>query len=344
MHTLKCTSCGHTDVSIGHYNHDLIDNPDEEMLVFEKPPEIKLSNAPKIVFAMPIGTKQHILRYTCAKEDGGCGGEWADVPAYKTPNLIPVQMLMNYHQLQMPLNVTTTLITKSGMLSSEARQLMTKQAIRLGAKYIVYWDDDILVPAEGVYRLYNFMEKNPKVGIVTGVCTTRHDEFVEPVIYKAHGDGASWDFECGDGAIPEPIFAAGAGFMMARVEAIQASIEKLKAENGGNEVPIWADEKAFKVENDRPGVQRLNQFWGHDVRFCRVIQEAGYHVFVHGNVLCGHLDVRTGKIYMLPDDAPGFQKVRDRIASKTQGQGQSPQSDGGVPQGNAPVEQRVESH
>lgn len=310
MHILNCKSCGSADVSLHHYNHDVLDG--ESTLEFDSPPQIKISNAPKIIFAVPVGSKQHILQHAC----GECGTEWADVPTYKTPSLIPVQFMMNYHMLQMPLNVTTSLLTKSGVLSSVARQILTKRAIDLGAKYIVYWDDDILVPSDAVYRLYNFLEKNPVVGIASGICTTRHDEFLEPVIYKAHGDGATWDFECGEGAIPEEVFAVGSGFFMVRVDAIKAVIEKTKAENGGTEIPVWADEKAFKV-TEGAAIARTNQFWGHDVRFCRLMVEAGYRVFVHGAVLCGHLDVHSGKIYVLPDDAPGFKKVYDRLHPAT---------------------------
>ncbi len=273
-------------------------------------PEIKVSNSPKIVFAIPVGGKRMRSEWTCT----GCNMKHADIAVAKTPNVIPIQFMLNYHQVQMPLNVTTTILVKSGLLSSESRQILTKKAIRLGAKYIVYWDDDILVQSDAVYRLYNFMEKNPKVGIVSAVCNTRHPEFVEPVIYKVHGDGASWDFECGEGAIPEQIFAAGAGFMMARVEAIEAAIEKIKADNAGTELPIWADEKAF-MPSTKPGITHYNQFWGHDVRFCKLIQEAGYFVYVHGAVLTGHLDVETGTIYTLPADAPGFKKVQDRLAA-----------------------------
>jgi len=332
--------CGAAEVSTVHYNHDIIEG--ESTLEFEQPHAIKLTNAPKIVFAIPCGTKQHVLRYTCDKTQGGCGSEWADVPTYKTPTLIPIQFLMNYHSLQMPLNVATILLVKSGLLSSEARQIMTKRAIEMGAKYIVYWDDDILVPADGLYRLYNFMEKNPKVGMVASVCTTRHAEFTEPVIYKTHGEGAYWEFECGEGAVPEQIFAAGAGFTMARISAIVDVIAKLKADNGGTEVPIWADEKALIITKDKPGVDQINQFWGHDIRFCKLLQESGYPIYVHGAVLCGHLDVRTGQIYTLPDDAPGYQKVKDRLAkSKENSQGSIGIQ---IPHTSLGVETRTSSH
>lgn len=342
MHTQKCNNCGKTDLSLSHFNHDIIDG--EPSIQFDRQPEIKIAHAPKIVFAVPIGAKRLDQKFQCTKDDGGCGLVWEDRPTIRALNMVPVQFMLNYHQLQMPLNVTTTMLVESGRLSSEARQIITKKAIRMGAKYIIYWDDDILVPADAVYRLYNFLEKNPKVGIASAVCNTRHPEFVEPVIYKVHGEGATWDFECGEGAKPEQIFAAGAGFMMARVSAIEAVIEKLKADNDGHEVPVWADEKVFKVNPAViKGVSQFNQFWGHDVRFCRLMQEAGYYVFVHGAVLTGHLDATTGHIYTLPDDAPGFAKVKERLDAE-KAQRESGQSDGRIQAGDVAVEQRPEGH
>ena len=329
LHTQKCNGCGSVDIQLSHLNHDIIDG--EPNIEFDRPPEIKIANSPKIVFAIPVGGKRLRSEWTCT----GCNMKHADVAVAKTPNVVPVHFMLNYHQVQMPLNVTTTIMVKSGLLSSEARQIMTKKAIRAGAKYIVYWDDDILVQSDAVYRLYNFMEKNPKVGIVSAVCNTRHPEFVEPVIYKQHGDGATWDFECGEGARPEQIFAAGAGFLMARVEAIEAAIAKITADNAGTELPIWADEKAFIPAGHG---QTQNQFWGHDVRFCRLIQEAGYYVYVHGAVLTGHLDVETGMIYTLPADAPGFAKVQERINAENQARAAA------VPAGTPADEQRPESH
>ncbi len=297
--------------SFHQFNHDVLDG--EVTIHFDRPPDIKLSNAPKIVFAIPVGSKRLNTHFLCSKEHGGCGSEWADVPAITTPSMVPVQLMLSYHNLQMPLNVSTTFLTVSGYLSSVARQIMTKRAIQLGAKYIIYWDDDTLPPQDAAYRLYNFMEKNPQVGIATAVCTTRVEP-VEPVIYAAHGDGAHWDFECGPGAIPEPIFASGGAFCIARISAIVDVIEMLKAQNDGQEVPVWADEKVLTDYEDKErGIYKRGTFWGHDVRFYRLMQEAGYHAVVHGALLCGHLDAQTGIVYEMPKDAPGFKKVQERL-------------------------------
>lgn len=314
MQQTQCGKCGHSEFSHHHFNHDVLDG--EPTLVFDRPPDIKLSNAPKIVFAVPVGSKRMIEHFLCDKKNGGCGSEWADVPAVISPSLVPVQFMLAYHGLQLPLNVTTSFITVSGYLSSEGRQILTKRALKMGAKYIIFWDDDVIPPADAVYKLYNFMEKNPKVGITASVCTTR-GPIVEPVVYKAHGDGCTWDFECGPDAIPEQIFASGGGFVIVRAAAVTDVIEKMKAENNGQEVPVWADEQILSDYEDKArGITKRSIFWGHDVRLYRILQEAGWYACVHGGVLCGHLDINSGVVYELPADAPGFQKVKDRRAAE----------------------------
>jgi SAM-dependent methyltransferase len=198
-----------------------------------------------------------------------------------------------------PLNVSMSYLVKTGMLSSHARQVMTMEAIRMGAEYIFYVDDDTLIPPLGLYTLYNFMEQNPHAGAVSGVYTTRETPN-EPLIYKEHGEGASWDFQMGKGATPELIFGAGAGCLLARVSSIKSWME------ANPDVPIWADEKDLPSEKGENGVM-----WGHDVRFCRMLNLHGHPVYVHGAVLCGHYDIKTGQTFTVPETAPGFKKVRN---------------------------------
>jgi SAM-dependent methyltransferase len=266
--------------------------------------QIKIADAPQIAVCVPIGAKYVKAVMKCPEEHGGCGQTYQQLEGVRAPNLIPFQFLACHMNLQQPLNTGMTYFFESGRLSAEARQIMTKNALRLGAKYILYWDDDTLPPQLGLYTLHNWMERHPEAGAISGVYTTRHHPN-EPLIYTAQGKGAAWDFEMGPGAEPEPILGGGAGFLLARASAIEKTIEYMTAENGGTELPIWSD------ENDKPETGRAH-FWGHDMRFCRLLNEWGFPVYVHGEVLCDHYDITTGETFRVPPDAPGFQKCRDR--------------------------------
>jgi len=192
-----------------------------------------------------------------------------------------------------------------GMLSAQARQIMTMEAIRMGAKYIFYVDDDTLIPPKGLYTMHNFMEQNPRIGAVSGVYTTREDP-PEPLIYRAHGEGCAWDFEMGEGATPEPIFGAGAGCLLARVEAIKEWMDEHP------NVPIWADERQVPQDGDE---KQHRVMWGHDIRFCKLLNEQNWPVYVDGRVLCGHYDLKSNKIVMIPNTAPGLLKRNINSAS-----------------------------
>lgn len=258
---------------------------------------IKLAQRPKIIVAMPVGGKPIIDVF----EDKD-GNKYANQRGFHAQGLIPVQFMLSHMNWTPPLNVSMSYMVKTNMLSSHARQIMTMEAIRQGAEYIFYVDDDTLIPPLGLYTLYNFMEQNPHAGAVSGVYTTRETPN-EPLIYKEHGEGCSWDFEMGKGATPELIFGAGAGCLLARV----SHIKKWMEDNPG--LPIWADEK--DIPSTGEGGNAV--MWGHDVRFCRLLNLQGTPVYVHGGVLCGHYDIKSGQTFTVPDTAPGFQKLRNRV-------------------------------
>lgn len=274
----------------------------------DRRPSIKLASKPQIVVCIPCGDKEAVEVLTCPKDQGGCGRSWM-TPGVRMPNLVPLQLMLAHMNLISPLNVAMSYLAESGRLSAEARQIMTKKALRMETKYILYWDDDTIPPKKGWYTLHNWMERHPEAGAISGVYTTREDP-PEPLIYKEHGVGAYWDFPMGEGAEPVPIFGAGAGCLMVRAQAVIDSIERLKLENGGVEKPIWADERT--VPTDVKDATQRRIMWGHDIRFCKILNESGWPVYVHGAVLCKHLDIQTGRIYEVPKDAPGFKIQRQR--------------------------------
>lgn len=254
---------------------------------------VKLANKPHIVVAIPIGGKATSNVLECPE----CRKSYRVDEGFVVPSHLPAAFFLSHMNWVPPLNVAMSYVFKGGMRSPHARQIMTQEAIRLGAKYIFYVDDDTLIPPLGLYTLHNFMERNPHVGAVSGVYTTREDPN-EPLLYKEHGVGAAWDIEMGPGATPTQIFGGGAGCLLARVEAI------VKWQEANPGVPIWADQKDIPADPNDTVSRRV--MWGHDVRFCVLLTELGWPVYAHGQVLCGHYDIATNRIFTVPADAPGF--------------------------------------
>jgi len=275
-----------------HFAHNTLKG--DVSLEGSKRPPMKIYQLPRIVACVPIGTKDQFSKFKTPD-----GTEW-QAPSVAVPGVLPAAWLVSQMALVPPLSMAMHYIFRWGMLSGEARQILTTRALETVQEdgYILYWDDDVLVPPMGLFQLYNFMETHPEAGLVTAVYSTRTSP-TEPLIYKDWMKGAYWGLTVGPAAEPEEIFGAGAGFMLARVKAVK----ELIANNPG--VPIWADSKSIPTE---PGEQGHN--WGHDMRFCRLMHEAGWKVFVDGRVECAHYDAASQTEYKLPEDSPP--KVRGR--------------------------------
>ncbi|HEY6022319.1 MAG TPA: class I SAM-dependent methyltransferase [Candidatus Paceibacterota bacterium] len=251
---------------------------------------VKLFDQPRVVVCIPIGSK---LSQNVTTKDGEIIGG----PTVRIPGTVPVQWLKAQMQLAHPLNNALVYLTQHGMYSGQARQVLTVNALRMVQEdgYVLYWDDDTLPPEHGLYTMLNYMEQHPEVGVLSAVYCTRSVP-CEPVLFKQPTTGTNWDFAMGPDAVPEEIYSAGAGFMLVRAAAIRKAIAMNPDE------PVWADMKVSRTDpKEQPGEWGLGLTWGHDIRFCRLIANAGYKIMVDGRVECGHLDLETQQIHYLPD-------------------------------------------
>jgi len=300
-----------------------------------RPPIKQKPDTPKIAVCIPMGDKDDPNLFTCEKcghrhfgivTCEKCKHEQSAMQKLRHAGLAPIEWLLNAWQIVPPLLCSMVIMVRKSVLSAQARNEMTHDALEMGCKYIFYWDDDTVIPPKAIYDLHNYMETHPEAGIITGVYTTR-EENPEPLIYKQHGQGAYWDFSTKPGILEE-IFGAGAGCMMARVEALR-DVERLL---GG---PWWADEHDLaKLESG--GTKIL---WGHDIRFCRRMKECAdlykekeaivevevdgkvvgtertmvadpegpsmpWKVYVAGHILCYHFDIQRQRMFSMPPDSP----------------------------------------
>ena len=192
-------------------------------------PGIKLNTKPRIVVCLPIGTKQKANVFEVNGERYMCNS--ASVPA-----TVPIQWMMAHMKMVVPLGISTSYLAQWGLLSGEARQIMTTRALELVQDdgYILYWDDDVIVDQMSLYTLYSFMEQHPEAGMASGVYSTRQDP-TEPVVYKEHMKGSYWGITVGPNAEPEEVFGVGAGFMLCRASAVRDMV------NNNPGVPVWAE-------------------------------------------------------------------------------------------------------
>jgi 2-polyprenyl-3-methyl-5-hydroxy-6-metoxy-1,4-benzoquinol methylase len=201
-----------------------------------------------------------------------------------------------------PLLSSMQIIFRKSVLSAQAREEMTHEALKMGAKYIWYVDDDTIPPPKALYELHNQMELHPEASAISGVYVTR-EQCPEPLLYKKHGEGAFWDFSVQPGVLT-PIWAGGAGCLIARTEALR-DVQKLL------DGPLWHDE----FDHAKFDAQQGRTMWGHDIRFCKRLMDVGqmegasqkWQNYTAGWIQCMHFDIDTQTMFGLPRNAPCFQ-------------------------------------
>jgi hypothetical protein len=248
------------------------------------------TTAPHLAFIMPVGDKeeQDVLVDQEKKER-------RVMPGYRYPGLVPAELMMIANQIAIPPNVSTTWMVLKNNISAILREIMTKEAIRRNANFIYYWDDDVFPPPDTVYKMLNHMARFPDIGAITGVVWTKTFPS-EPLVYKDANTGAYWGMNRDPNAEPEDIYAAGAGSLMVRVQALR----QMKP-------PYWHDVYSIDPENHRQGIS------GHDIRLMRKMRdETGYRVTVDGSIECRHFDIKNQLVFERPPHVPTMQDGRDQ--------------------------------
>jgi hypothetical protein len=190
-----------------------------------------------------------------------------------------------------PLNTTVNYVVVQRKEVGEARNQIVEWALEHNATYVMFIDDDVIIPpfaAQRLGRALDFTSKDLYPDSTTAVCCGVYcskEELSTPVVYRKNGSGASWDWKVGE--IFE-VESAGTGCMMIRTEVFK-ELEK----------PYFKTVEAYVKVGDGIGVQMMTD----DIYFCSKVKAAGFTIIAHGGVLCGHYDVKKDKIFELPEDS-----------------------------------------
>lgn len=180
----------------------------------------------------------------------------------------------------------TAIITARGAVISENRNTITQTALQIGADWVLYLDDDHVLPRNALMKL---LEDDKDV--VSALYSRRQPPF-NPVLMEAElPDGTFLWRQVGpqdQGLIK--VAAAGAGCLLVKRKVLEAL-----------QPPYWT-------------LGQINPAsWGDDLDFCSRIRKAGFDIYCDTNVTIGH--IMTGVIW------PSFDPVRGWVAQY----GQDPQ-------------------
>jgi predicted SAM-dependent methyltransferase len=200
---------------------------------------------------------------------------------------LPPELPMAYKACAPPMNSNTIYFETHARPIDQARQWFAEQAIKHDAKYIFFWDEDVLLPPHALRELMFIAENWKNVGTVAGIYCLKINGHPEPLVFKSAGAGPSWDwkvgevFECG---------ATGLGCALIRTELFK-DIEK-----------PWfrtVDDLSPYLDNIPGGEQ-----WTEDLYFFTKLRASKkWKIVAHGGLVMPHLDVNTGKYYELPPDS-----------------------------------------
>lgn len=203
-----------------------------------------------------------------------------------------------YSQLQWPVSGERNTMIPVGIPIATARNNCAASALDKGCKYLVFIDDDVLIPNYAMKLLMYQMEQNDDWDAITGVYVTKTTP-PEPLIFN-HGEviGPYWDWKMGE---TFPIWGAGLGCCVIRVSAF----EKL-------EEPWFA----FEEQADGMNSGKI----GEDLYFFKKLHEAGGQAFCNGSVLCGHVDRETSKVYNMWKDSKPYKNAIPEFLADPLGQ------------------------
>lgn len=190
-----------------------------------------------------------------------------------------------------PLNTSVTHVVVQNQEVGEARNQIVEWALEHNATYVLFVDDDVILPPFAIQRLGYALDTkakelfpDDKTYVICGVYMSK-EEMTTPVIYKKNGQGGSWDWKYND--IFE-IESGGTGCMLIRTEVFR-HLEK----------PYFKTIEEYVEVEGQIGCQKMTD----DIYFCQKVKEAGFKILAHGGVLCGHYDVKKDKIFTMPEDA-----------------------------------------
>jgi hypothetical protein len=216
---------------------------------------------------------------------------------------LPPKMMLNWKGISYPMNFNVTTAVLFGLPVDVARNHICRGALDSGAKYLVFWDEDVLRPPQSIRELVYRMEHTLDAAIIGGVVCLKAEP-AEPMIFKGIGGGPFWDWRVGEFF---EIAGIGMGNTIIRLEALKD-----------------IEEPWFKTVNDyaplMEGIPATEQ-WTEDLYFCdKVRKTKKWKIYCDGALLCAHVDLATGKEYGLPPDSkplrhllipPGEKKILD---------------------------------
>lgn len=196
-------------------------------------------------------------------------------------------MLMS---LDKPVNLSYALKVVTGTTVEDARNKLVEEARNLGAGYILFIDDDVLVPDQTISRMIYVLGNDPDCDLLTAIVPVKGPGG-EPCVFREGHASSYWGWTFNERF---EVDSCGLAACMIRMSAF----ERLEAP--------WFE---WVKEKTGPGQEYE---MGEDVGFCARLKEAGGKLLADGGILCGHID-ETGKVWTIPEDCAPLRRGAEAL-------------------------------
>lgn len=205
---------------------------------------------------------------------------------------VPPDWALALAALQYPTNTSHVFLTAKKMKRDEARNYLAEKALELKCKYLLFIDDDTMVPMDTIKQLHAALETADDDVVACGGIYTTKAFPSEPLVYMHQDSGPHWKWRFGQ---VFPCWGLGTGCLMIKASALE-KIQK----------PWFRDINSLEEVGDDPGLT-LNPGLSElvmtdDMYFFSKAHSAGLKALAHGGVLPVHWD-QSGNPFTLPRDS-----------------------------------------
>lgn len=220
---------------------------------------------------------------------------------------VPCDWHLAVRSLLLPTNINVREICRRSYVKDgqytipleKAQTEMVEEALGMGAKYILFIEDDTIPPPATIIELGRILDtSDDSVMTCGGIYTTRQSP-PEPIVYMGPLQGAFWNWRLGD--IFE-CWATGMGCTMIKLEVFKKMekpwFKELKTMEEVRQYPDLFPESINDVSpNNKGGITS-------DLFFFTKLRKMGFKALAHGGVLPIHWDVEKNTGYWLPKGMP----------------------------------------
>lgn len=212
--------------------------------------------------------------------------------------------------LVIPTNWANSTQSPIGFHTPDGQNLIVDEAIRRGFEWVLFIEDDVVVPCDTLIRLLPYLEKG-NIPVVSGLYHLKGAR-QEPMIYRGRGNGAFRDWKPGEkvwaDGVPTGCLLVHASIL--KVYADEADSYVLRS-NGAN-ITLKKIFESPRLAFTDAGAHAYQKLIGtSDLYFCDevgrrgILKKAGwgdiakrkFPFLVDTSIRCGHVDRETGVIW-----------------------------------------------